>query len=598
MYQRRRPFHSKLTVLPRTNETYISIKVTLFCESCHVMDGETIRNKSRQMKKSQGIGNSSGYCGSPHIVIEFLDSYLYFNTSLQSLCDSFSHEVKQGIKSAEKHFHIVYDYVKNKGYLETMDFNFFIQKSYLPYDQWTSEEHESFLARKSLPLRESWKNVFWKKDEILDEKSYNFAQKIWAGLAKYYTKRGEEMTMRQYIFFYLELDVLILSQLQHSLSDYFFTIYKRDLNHYVSLPSFSNACFLTDLEKKGEKIELLQNELHSTFFRRHLIGGISVLGPKRILTSNRPDAPGFNPNKNMSVLTYVDINSLYSTTMKYPLAQSHYYLMSETEIQVLFTEIVENNCFLHWTDNYYKTEICPESGREIFIGLSLRVEVRLKPGREYHDKFDSFPLFPTRRVISDNELSPIQQKMNKELNRKGEQSQKIILDLTDKKDCTIDYRYLKFSLQNGYELVSIKQAMTYRQSAFINDYIDKNMFLRKHSKSKAEGSLYKLLCNTIYGSCLHDRVKHVSAELIFGREKCQNLIKNPCFQNLIEFSEDAGLGIKRKRKIMVTNCTPVAFGILSLSKLILLRNYYEVLEPTLAKSGAITTLSYSDTGER
>ena len=41
MHRKRVPYYSNLTILPRTNETYISIKMDLFCDVCHVIDPQT-----------------------------------------------------------------------------------------------------------------------------------------------------------------------------------------------------------------------------------------------------------------------------------------------------------------------------------------------------------------------------------------------------------------------------------------------------------------------------------------------------------------------------------------------------------------------------
>ena len=486
MHRKRVPYYSNLTILPRTNETYISIKMDLFCDVCHVIDPQTgnVTKKSTKMCKNEG----KSFCGKPHITLEFLDAYLYFTCSLQSLCDAFSFEVRQGLKKAEQHFNIVYNYAKDKGYLETLNFEYFIQKSYLPYDLWLEKTSQNFLALESLPPRESWGNVFWEKGKIIDKESYDFAQKIWTGLAEYYAIRAQKMTMKLYINFYLELDVLILCQLVHSLSDHFFKIYKRDLSHYVSLPSFSQACFLTDLEAKGKRVELLQNSSHCDFFKRHLLGGICTLGKSRLVETNRPDVPGYDSDKNMSVLSYYDVNGLYSSVMCYPIAESNYYLMSADEISTLFDEITIHKSYERWTDRYYKKEICPRTKDEILVGLSLRVKVQLV-GREEQDRHDSFPLFPCRRNIPSSDLSPFQREMNKRLGRSTDRSSKLILDLYDK-ETTVDYRYLQFALRRGYRLVAILQAMTYVQSAFISDYITKNAELRKNATSKIEGSLF------------------------------------------------------------------------------------------------------------
>ena len=131
----------------------------------------------------------------------------------------------------------------------------------------------------------------------------------------------------------------------------------------------------------------------------------------------------------------------------------------------------------------------------------------------------------------------------------------------------------------------------------MREYIESNAVRRKMARSKVEGDLYKKMNNVIYGAQLHDRSKHLDAEIVMGGgSRLAELVKKPQFKTFIEFSDQTGLVIKRKQKILQTNCTPIAFGILSVSKLILLRNYYNILLPALQRTGAETITCYSDTG--
>ena len=85
----------------------------------------------------------------------------------------------------------------------------------------------------------------------------------------------------------------------------------------------------------------------------------------------------------------------------------------------------------------------------------------------------------------------------------------------------------------------------------------------------------------------------MNAELIFGGAELRKCVRKPIFKNFIEFSDNCGLAVKNKREILMNSASPLAFSILSVSKLILLKEYYDVLEPSLRRHGAVTTVKYT-----
>ena len=116
-------------------------------------------------------------CHKRHITVIITDARKYWNTSLDSLIDSYSYEVQRGEKLAQDVFPLYHKFLNNMGLLSFIDFNLAIQKQFFPYDHWTVTQEEldqgtdSFLARTCLPPRAEWKNSFWKDDKILGERA-------------------------------------------------------------------------------------------------------------------------------------------------------------------------------------------------------------------------------------------------------------------------------------------------------------------------------------------------------------------------------------------------------------------------------------------
>ena len=179
-----------------------------------------------------------------------------------------------------------------------------------------------------------------------------------------------------------------------------------------------------------------------------------------------------------------------------PLALGGYRPLTREEMNNLHKNI--NEGCIDWTDDFYRQETCPATGKVINYGLALRISVEIEDAARNHDRLDSFPLFPEKISLTEADLSPFQRRLNKKLNVKHI-SEKILLTLAPKSDCTVDYRYLQFSLRLGYRVVHIKEAYEYRQSPFLAPYIEKNCELRRKSSNQACGSLFTLLNNCIYG---------------------------------------------------------------------------------------------------
>ena len=63
--------------------------------------------------------------------------------------------------------------------------------------------------------------------------------------------------------------------------------------------------------------------------------------------------------------------------------------------------------------------------------------------KETHDKFNGFAPTPVKRCIDEDELSKFQKKILKDQDIKFHKSEKVILDLHDKKYYKIDFRFIK-----------------------------------------------------------------------------------------------------------------------------------------------------------
>ena len=573
LYKQRTPFHFKINVIPLTMENYLCIRIHVFCDQCHVINKETGVMSFAPKKR----------CNRRHMIVEITDARKYWNTSLDSLIKSYCHEVHSGEKKADEVFPMYHNHLKKIGLLPFIDFDMAIQKQFFPYDHWTATKDEveqgidTFLDKKCLPPRETWKNSFWKEDEILGENEYAMAQQMWDGLSKYYASQGVDMTMRLYTFFYQISDVMLLADILASASNRYFDLFQLEILAFPSLASFSQAIFMNILQKKNISIELITNPDIYLMAKNACVGGLVGCGEYRFLSCNNPLLPDYDEKKPISILKNWDVNALYTSIMQnYAMPRAKYRLLNELEIKQLFLNITENQSYKLWDDDGYRSELDVESGNQIPFGFMAELTVTLT-SNEYKEKYEDIPLFEEKRVIPPDWLSPYQRRLYAELGQKlPDKTPRIMLTLHEK-TVFCDFRYLRFALElGGYKVVAIKRVIEFELSPFMRPYMDEFIKMRKNSKTKVENQMAKNLCNIQFGKKLESKEGRLDCTFIFSDKSLQKMIKCPQFSNYIEYNEEVGVCVRKKKRVYIDTLPLVGFTILSLSKLRFMKNIYSV----------------------
>ena len=572
LYKKRTPFHYKISVIPLTMENYLCIKIQVFCDKCHIID-----------KQTGVMSYGTQRCHKRHITVIITDARKYWNTSLDSLIDSYSYEVQRGEKLAQDVFPLYHKFLNNMGLLSFIDFNLAIQKQFFPYDHWTVTQEEldqgtdSFLARTCLPPRAEWKNSFWKDDEILGEREYNCAQRTWNDLSQFYASRGETMTMRQYTFYYNISDVLLLSDILSSASNRYFELFQLEILAFPSLASFSQSIFMNILQREKLSIELITDPDIYLMAKNACVGGLVGTGEHRLISCNNPLLPDYDKKKPITILKHWDVNGLYTSSMKfYSMPRGKYRLLDENEIKKMFIDITQNHSYKQWGDEGYRSEIDPISGNRIHFGFTIELTVTLISD-SYKERYADLPLFEEKRSIPPTWLSPYQKKLYAELGRKlPDKTTRIMLTLHEK-TVTCDFRYLRFALQlGGYRVVSIKRVIEFELYPFMRSYMEEFIKMRKNSKTKVEDQMAKNLCNIQFGKKLESKEGRLDCKFVFSDEHLQKNVRCPQFLNYIEFDQEVGICVKKQKNVYVDTLPLVGFTILSLSKLIFLKNIYSV----------------------
>ena len=83
-------------------------------------------------------------------------------------------------------------------------------------------------------------------------------------------------------------------------------------------------------------------------------------------------------------------------------------------------------------------------------------------------------------------------------------SKKVICDWTDKKNYLVHYRLLKFYVRHGMVVDKIHEIISFKQSKWLEKYINFNTTKRNRAKNDFEKDFHKLLNNAFYGKTMEN----------------------------------------------------------------------------------------------
>ena len=84
------------------------------------------------------------------------------------------------------------------------------------------------------------------------------------------------------------------------------------------------------------------------------------------------------------------------------------------------------------------------------------------------------------------------------------QTSKLICDWSDKKNCLIHYRMLKFYIKHGMIIDKVHNIISFKQSKWLEKYINFSTQKRNKAKNDFEKDFYQLLNNAFYGKTMEN----------------------------------------------------------------------------------------------
>ncbi len=427
-------------------------------------------------------------------------------------------------------------------------------KTPFPYDFLDGEEK---LKVNKLPSRKYFFNTL--TSSHITKEQYERALNIW--------EKFECKNFQEYMELYVTLDVMLLAAVFETYRVSSIKHFGIDPAFYVSSPSL---CYSAMLKYTGITLETVPTTEMYLFFTKAIRGGLCGTS-QRYATANNDLMENYDTSKPISHIVGFDANNLYGHSLSQYLPIGDFHWLSSKEIQ-----------------EFDVTKV----GKKSNVGYFLQVD--MKYPSYLHDAHNHLPLAPEKIEIQPSEWSQYTRLVAKSLNEKEKSGGiKLLTTLHDKKNYILYYETLKLYLKLGLVVTKIHRILRFKQSPFLEKFIELNNNARKKATSDFEISLYKLYNNSIYGKMMYNVFKKVDLKLVNSRNSFEKLVAKPNFSTSHIISDDLSCVAMKPFKVVCDKPIYVGATVLDLSKVHMYSFWYNYLLRKYSENNI--SMLYTDT---
>ena len=338
---------------------------------------------------------------------------------------------------------------------------------------------------------------------------------------------------------YLKSDVLLLACVFEKFIKV--SVNEFDINplYCVSLQGYTCQC---GLKYTGINLQTLQDKDMILLFENNIRGGISsIMGAGYVISDD-----------NKKIL-YIDANNLYGHSMSQPLPYD----------EIKFDNTVKLEDILNTPDD---------------SDIGYFIEVDLKYPDNIKQKTMNFPFCPENKKINPDNFSDYMKEIKPDTYT---QTKKLICDWSDKKNYLVHYRMLKFYIRHGMIVDKIHNIISFKQSKWLEKYINFNTQKRNKAKNDFEKDFYKLLNNAFYGKTMENVRNRLKIKFI-KKDDHKEIIKQQSkltFNGIHKTYENCDSYTFKQNEVLMDKPIYLGFSVLELSKLLMYETYYDKLQP-------------------
>jgi hypothetical protein len=551
----------RFSLCNRCNFTYASeksISIPCFAHGAvhfdqHLLINALVAKNKREKKPPPRIlpRNTEHYLAIFNGAITFLDSYEFLKSSLSSVVESMKN--KESSLSTTGNQAISFPLLWQFADGSSKKYELLCRKGVFCYDYLDGVEKTK---ERWLPTRKQFYDSLHEKH--VDQADYMHAQRVWSTFSC--------QNLGDYLMIYLLTDVLLLADCFEKFRKLSQNHFQLDVAKFLTLPHFS---FHAMLKKTGVALDVIGDIEMVQWLKGGIRGGVASI-MKRYAEANVPEMGAeykpFQPRREIVVL---DCTNLYGHALSKSLPEKEFRFLSREEINALDVEAV------------------PDDSP---IGYILAVDLTYPA--ELHTLHGMYPLAPQKIVVPPAQWSNYTYKLARDLGEPGlfkVGQEKLVPDLTDRRNYVLHYQNLKFYLGKGMKLLRIRRAVMFKQRPWMRDFVEFITAKRQQSVSDFESSFWKLNLNSIYGRLLMDKSKHVNMRLVDQVKTFQRYAAKPNFKSVTFYNRDF-VGVQMKpESIELRNPVAVGFTVLELSKLHMAKFHYNFVLPSLRNCQLLMT---------
>ena len=481
---------------------------------------------------------------------QFLDSLQLLNGSLETLVESLS---------SGNHAFTILDQCLTK----PVDKEFkqlLLRKGTFCYEFFTSLE----VLKNTLEIPP--KECFYSRLKACDisDSDYAHAKKTFSAL--------KCDNMCDYMEYYCFLDTVLLAEVVSEFRRVVYEEARLDCSYYVSLPSLAFDCMLKTLD---EPIELCSDPDMVLMFEAGIRGGVSYISNRRaVLTPEECEMPEMELNHN---IIYLDANNLYSVGQSAPLPMGDYRWLHSSE---------------------YDSFDWVKLGEDVDRPEGYILEADIHYPESLHLSHDEFPMAPERKNITYSDLSPYSKECLQLFKGKSQMlrytSEKLCGTLGTKTKYIVHYRNLALYLRHGLQLGKVHRVIGFRQKPFVKKFIERMTLKRAQAKTPFMSSVAKLQMNSVFGTFLLDRRKHMKVKFATSKKLCEKYMSDPCYKGHRILNDNLVAVYFHQKVVKMEQLYSVGFSILDISKQHMFMMWYDYLQPALGAENLSLILTDTD----
>ena len=221
----------------------------------------------------------------------------------------------------------------------------------------------------------------------------------------------------------------------------------------------------------------------------------------------------YDLEKPSTFITYLNKNNLYGWLM------SEYLSYGEFE-------------WLENIDEFDVNSIIEKSDTGYFL------EADLKYPDELQELHNDYPLAPEKLAVTNDMLSKYCKEIADKYDIKVGDVKKVIPNLGNKTKYVVHYRNLQLYLSLGMKLMRIHRVLKFKQSDWMEKYIDFNTEKRKNAANDFEKDFFKLMINSVDGKTMENLRKRVNVRFVNNEKDFLKYTSRPAYVTHKLFDKD------------------------------------------------------------